>query len=147
MDWIKAMTDDIIRRLKTCSGLQDVRFVREYGTHEMENPVSGWVAAVSITGTKLSRQYLGGYLTDDVRGDRYTATVELRLYAPPQGSGTGLSEKVSAVLGGLREADSERLIADISASAIRFDQDLQAIYRTVTLSLDFCLTEEGHHAV
>ncbi len=147
MDRIKEMTDGIIRRLKTCPGLEDVRFVREYGAHDMEDPVTGWMAAVRITGTKLSRQYLGGYLTDDVRGDRYRATVELCVYAPARGSGTGLSEKVSAVLAGLKAADSDRLITDISASAIRFDQDLQAIYRTVTLGLDFCLTEEGHHAV
>ncbi len=147
MDRIKEMTDGIIGRLKACSGLEDVRFIREYGSHDMENPVTGWLAAVRITGTKLSRQYLGGYLSSDVRGDRYRAVVEICIYAPSQGNGTGLSEKVSAVLGGLREADSDRLITDVAASAIRFDPDLQAIYRTVTVGLDFCLTEEAYHAV
>ena len=67
---------------------------------------------------------------------------EIRVYAPATENGSGLSEIVTEILAGLKKADSQKIITDTSASPIAFDPDMNAIYRTVHFSLEFCLCEE-----
>lgn len=142
MNQIEKQIDRIIAGLKTCEPLQKVRFIREYGTNNVETPVRGLLCVVSITDTALLKDYLGGYVSSKLKGECYTANVELRVYAPATENGSGLSEIAGEILASLKKADSEKIITESSATAIAFDPDLNAIYRDVKFSVEFCLCEE-----
>ncbi len=142
MNQIEKQVDRIIVGLKMLDELKPVRFVREYGTHNAESPIRGLLAVVSVTDTAKTNSYIGGYMSSSVKGEEYRARVEIRVYAPADENGSGLSETVSEILTGLGKADSEKIIVDSSASAIAFDADMNAIYRTVRFTVSFCLCEE-----
>lgn len=143
MNQIEKQVDRIIVGLKFIDSLKAVRFVREYGSHNIENPVSGLIAVVSVTDTSLSKSFIGGYMSSSVKGDEYNANVEIRVYAPATENGNGLSEIVSEILTGLKKADAEKIIVDSNASSIAFDPDMNAIYRVVNFRIEFCIYEEG----
>lgn len=142
MNQIEKQVDRIIAGIKLIDELKTVRFVREYGSHNVEMPIQGLIAVVSVTDTSLSKSYIGGYMSSSVKGEQYSANVEIRVYAPADENGSGLSEVVSEILIGLKKADSEKIITESSASSIAFDPDMNAIYRTVSFSIEFCLCEE-----
>lgn len=143
MNQIEKQVDQIIAGLKLIDKLKPVRFVREYGSHNVENPISGLLAVVSVTDTTLSKSYIGGYLSSAVKGESYAAKVEIRVYAPATENGSGLSEIVSELLAGLKKADSQKIIVEADVSPIAFDPDMNAIYRIVHFGIEFCLCEEG----
>lgn len=143
MNQIEKQVDHIVAGLKLIDELKSVRFVREYGTHNIETPVKGMLAVVSVTDTAQSKSYIGGYLNSSVKGEEYSAKVEIRVYAPADENGSGLSEMVSAMLTGLKKADGAKIITDSSATSISFDPDMNAIYRTLCFTIEFCLCEEG----
>ncbi len=143
MNQIEKQVDRIIAGLKLIEELKGVRFVREYGSHNVETPIKGLLAVVSVTDTAQSKSYIGGYLSSSVKGEEYSARVEVRVYAPADENGSGLSEIISEILTGLKKADNEKLITESTASAIAFDPDMNAIYRTVSFEISFCLCEEG----
>ena len=142
MNQIEKHVDRVIAGLKLIEALKPVRFVREYGSHNTEMPIKGFVAVVSITDTSLSKSYIGGYLSASVKGEQYEAKGEIRFYAPATENGSGLSEIVTEFLAGLKKADKQKIISETSASSIAFDPDMNAIYRTVHFSIEFCLCEE-----
>jgi len=142
MNQIEKQFDRIIAGLKLIDSLKSVRFIREYGSHNTEMPIKGILAEVSITDTSLSKGYIGGYLSSSVKGEAYEAKGEIRVYAPATENGSGLSEVVTEILTGLKKADTQKIITETSASSIAFDPDMNAIYRTVHFSLEFCLCEE-----
>lgn len=143
MTQIRRLVDRLIIRLKQKAAFTGVRFVREYGNDSMETPVRGHVAVVGIKKTSREKGYIGGYLSSSVKGETYGAQAEIRIYAPADENGSGLSELVCELMAGLEEADEERVITDISASSIEFDTDVNAIFRRVEFSMEFCLCEEG----
>ncbi len=143
MDRIQRQIDALVVRLKHQDAMAGIRFVREYANAEVETPVRGLLAVVCIVETSREKGYIGGYLTSSVRGEAYSAHVEIRVYAPQSENGSGLSEAVSELLEGLKEADEERIITAASASSIEFDPDTNAIFRKVDLTIAFCLCEEG----
>lgn len=143
MNRIQRQVDSLIVRLKHQDALTGIRFVREYANSNMETPVRGLLAVVSIVGTNREKGYIGGYLTSSVRGEVYSAHVEICVYAPQSENGNGLSEAVSELLEGLKKADEEKLITAASASSIEFDPDTNAVFRKVDIQLEFCLCEEG----
>lgn len=143
MDRIQRQVDALIVRLKHLDALTGIRFVREYANSRMETPVRGLLAVVGIVGTSREKGYIGGYLTSSVRGEVYTAHVEIRVYAPQSENGSGLSEAVSELMEGLKKADEEKLITAVSASSIAFDSDTNTVFRKVDVHIEFCLCEEG----
>ena len=142
MTQIQKQLDKIIVGLKRIETLKNVRFVREYGAHKAEVPIKGMLAVVSVKESVLSNSYIGGYLSSSVRGDQYSANAEIRVYAPSDKSGAGLSETVGEILAGLKTADENKIITESSATPIAFDSDMNAVYRTVKFVVDFCLCEE-----
>lgn len=142
MNQIEKQIDRVIAGLKLIEALKPVRFVREYGSHTVEMPIKGFLAVVSLTDTSLSKSYIGGYMSSSVKGEQYEAKGEIRVYAPATENGSGLSEVVTEILTGLKKADSQKIISQTSASSIAFDPDMNAIYRTVSFSIEFCLCEE-----
>ena len=133
MNRIEKQVDRIIAGLKVNEALKNVRFIREYGSDEAPSPVNGMIAVVSVRDMSTEKSYIGGYLSPSIKGESYNAGVEIRVYAPATENGSGLSEVVSEILLGLKTAD---------AASIEFDPDMNAIYRTVSFNMEFCLCEE-----
>lgn len=143
MNRIKAEVDRIVARLKENSALSGIRFVREYSSNQLESPIDGWLAAVCITDVKLSKSYVGGYMSSSIRGEVYSADVEIRLFAPAEENGSGLSELAGEIISTLSEAKNELNISSVTASAIGFDPNSDAVYRTVSCKLEFCASGEA----
>ena len=143
MNRIKAEVDRIVARLKENSALSGIRFVREYSSNQLESPIDGWLAAVCITDVKLSKSYVGGYMSSSLRGEVYSAGVEIRLFAPAEENGSGLSELAGEIISTLSEAKNELNISSVTASAIGFDQNSDPVYRTVSCKLEFCASGEA----
>ena len=143
MTQIQRQIDTLIIRLKRMDALSDVRFVREYGSGAIETPVKGMTAVVGITQTTREKGYIGGFLSSSVRGETYGVKAEIRLYAPADENGSGLSERVSELMSGLNTADKEHLITDTRASSIEFDPNTNSVFRKVEFDMEFCLCEEG----
>ena len=143
MNRIKAEVDRIVARLKENSALSGIRFVREYSSNQLESPIDGWLAAVCITDVKLSKSYVGGYMSSSLRGEVYSAGVEIRLFAPAEKNGSGLSELAGEIISTLSEAKNELNISSVTASAIGFDPNSDAVYRTVSCKLEFCASGEA----
>lgn len=142
MNRIEKQVDRIIAGLKVIQSLKGVKFVREYGSNEAPSPVTSTVAVVSVRDMSTAKNYIGGYLSPSIKGESYTADVEIRIYAPATENGSGLSEIVSEILLGLKSADAEKTITHSEAASIEFDPDMNAIYRTVKFKMEFCLCEE-----
>ena len=143
MTQIRQQIDRLIIRLKQNDALSGVRFVREYANSDIETPVRGSLAVVGIVKTSRKKGYIGGYLSSSVRGETYGATAEIRIYAPADENGSGLSELVCELMTALEAADEEKIITSVSASSIEFDPDVNAVFRKVEFELEFCLCEEG----
>lgn len=142
MNRVEKQLDRIVAGLKLIDALKPVRFVREYGSHTAETPVRGFLAVVSVTDMSASKSYIGGYLSSSIKGEQFAAKAQIRVYAPADGNGSGLSEIVSELLLGLKTADAEKVITASGAKPIEFDPDMNAIFRTVEFELEFCLCEE-----
>ena len=142
MTQIQQEIDRLILRLKQQTALQGVRFVREYSAEKAETPVRGALAVVGLISAARDKGYLGGLLSSSVRGESFAAKAEIRVYVPQSENGSGLSELVSELLLGLRDADRNHVITEASASSIAFDAEMNAIYRTVEFSLAFCVCRE-----
>ena len=143
MDQINSQVNGIILGLKTIRALSGVRFVREYSAEPIETPVSGFIASVGVKSEERSSGFIGGDATSSLKGEMYSAAVEIRLYSPNGGNGSGLSELAGEMLTGLRSADTAGIISDASVSSIEFDTELNAIFRRIGFNLEFCLCEEG----
>lgn len=142
MNRIERQVDRIIAGLKLIDGLRQIRFVREYGSRAAEAPVRGFLAVVSVTDMSASKSFIGEYLSQGVKGELFCAKAEIRVYAPADENGSGLSELVGELMAGLKRADTEKVITSTGATSIEFDPDMNAVFRTVTLELEFCLCEE-----
>ncbi len=142
MTLIQQKIDNIILRLKQRPELERVRFVREYGTANIETPLRGMLAVVSLSQITREKGCIGGYLSSSVKGGRYSAKAEISLYAPADENGSGLSEVIGEIIAGLEDADSEHIITDATASPIEFDANINAIFRRVTFGIAFYLCGE-----
>jgi hypothetical protein len=139
---INNQIDRLIRRIKLFPELEGVRFVREYAGRRIETPISGYIAVVSLNKTERGEEFLGG-LSGELRSECYRAEGEIRLFAPRSENGAGLSELSVRLISSLRAADEEGIITDAKVSAIEFEASLNAIFRRLSFTLDFCLCEEG----
>lgn len=143
MTQIQHQIDELVFKLKRRAAFEQVRFVREFDTEPVETPIRRITAVVGILQTAREKGYLGGYLSSSVKGERYSAKAEIRIYAPADENGSGLSELVSEMLGALSEADEDKIITDACASSIEFDPDLNAVFRRIEFEIEFCVCEEG----
>ena len=117
MTQIQQCVDRIVDRLKMNDAFSGVRFIREYGNVSIETPVRGLLAVVGITNTSRKKGYIGGYLSSSVRGETYVATAEIRVYAPADENGSGLSELVFELMTAIEAADAEKIVTSVSASS------------------------------
>lgn len=142
MNRVEKQLDRIIAGLKLNDKLKNLKFIREYGSHSAPAPIKGLVAVVSVTDMQTS-SYIGDYLSSSIKGEQFCAKAQIRIYAPATENGSGLSEVVGELLQGLKKADAEKIITKSSATSIEFDADMNAIFRTVELEMEFCLCREA----
>ncbi len=142
---IKRRMDMIINALKADSRFEGVRFIREFTAGFTETPVRGFLASVCVTSTELSEGYLGGLALSGARGDMYTADAEIRIYAPAGQNGSGLSEIAGDMLKVIRESDSDNIVTELKAGSIEFDPNLSAVFRRVSLRLEFVVNGEENN--
>lgn len=142
MNQITTQLDRIIARLKLSEKLSKVKFIREHGSHRAEMNLTGFLAVVALTDTALSKKFVGDYLSPSVKGEQFAAKVQIFVYAPASENGNGLSEITCDIMQGLKKADTEKIISDIAVSSIDFDNNINAIYRKVEFTMEFCLCEE-----
>lgn len=136
---IKQRLDTIINTLKAMPEFEDVRFVREFTTQYAETPISGFLAAVRVIDTGLVESYLGEIALSPLKGDVFSAEAEIRIFAPKNQSGSGLSTLTGKMLTALKEADKEGIITELSAGTIEFDTNLSAIFRRLSFKVEFLL--------
>ena len=128
MNQITTQLDRIIARLKQNEKLAKVKFIREHGNHGAEINLTSFLAVVAVTDTVLSKKFL--------------AKVQIFVYAPADENGNGLSEITCEIMQGLKKADTEKIISELSVSAIDFDTDINAIFRKVEFTMEFFVCEE-----
>ena len=143
MTQINEQADGIVLGLKAIPALSSVRFVREYSSEPIETPVSGFLAAVGVNSAERKNGFIGGDATSALKGEMYSASIEIRLYSPNGGNGSGLSELAGEILSGLKTADTAGIVSEPSVSSIEFDTELNTIFRRIGFRLEFCLCEEG----
>ncbi|WP_405355165.1 hypothetical protein [Ruminococcus sp.] len=142
MNQITTQLDRIIARLKLNEKLKGVKFIREHTSQSVEVNLSSFLAVVAVTDTALSKRFVGDYLSPSVKGEQFSARVQIFVYAPADENGNGLSEITCELMQGLKKADTEKIISEVSVSAIDFDADMNSIYRKVEFNMEFCLCEE-----
>lgn len=140
---INQQLDMIINSLKRCPELGDIRFVRGSGNQKIETPISGFIASAVIKSAQLKEDYLGGDFSPDKKGALYSAGAEIRLYAPKNGSGSGLSELAAVLLDKLKGVDVNCMLTNLKAGQIEFDQNLGAIFRRIGFELELPVFQEA----
>lgn len=142
MNQITTQLDRIIARIRLNEKLKGVKFIREHTSQSVEVNLSSFLAVVAVTDTALSKRFVGDYLSPSVKGEQFSARVQIFVYAPADENGNGLSEITCELMQGLKKADTEKIISEVSVSAIDFDADMNSIYRKVEFNMEFCLCEE-----
>lgn len=144
MTQIWEQIDELVCLMKLTPGLDGVRFVREYGSHDAELPVRGFLAVVCVENAAVKRGFLGsGASQTGIPDALYSADTELRVYAPAGENGAGLSGVISEMLRALELFDERRIVTKREVGSIEFDSDLGAIFRRLRFRVEFCLCEEG----
>lgn len=142
MNQITTQLDRIIARLRLNEKLKGVKFIREHTSQSVEVNLCSFLAVVAVTDTALSKRFVGDYLSPSVKGEQFSARVQIFVYAPADENGNGLSEITCELMQGLKKADTDKIISEVSVSAIDFDADMNSIYRKVEFNMEFCLCEE-----
>lgn len=142
MNQITTQLDRIIARIRLNEKLKGVKFIREHTSQSVEVNLSSFLAVVAVTDTALSKRFVGDYLSPSVKGEQFSARVQIFVYAPADENGNGLSEITCELMQGLKKADTDKIISEVSVSAIDFDADMNSIYRKVEFNMEFCLCEE-----
>ena len=119
--------DMIINSLKGCAELESICFVRGYTNQRIENPVSGFTAAVIL----------------DIKGGIYCAEAEIRLYAPRNENGSGLSNLAAVLLDRLKDVKANCALSGFSAGQIEFDANLNAVFRRIGFELELPVLQEA----
>lgn len=142
MNQITTQLDRIIARIRLNEKLKGVKFIREHTSQSVEVNLSSFLAVVAVTDTALSKRFVGDYLSPSVKGEQFSARVQIFVYAPADENGNGLFEITCELMQGLKKADTDKIISEVSVSAIDFDADMNSIYRKVEFNMEFCLCEE-----
>lgn len=142
MNQITTQLDRIIARIRLNEKLKGVKFIREHTSQSVEVNLSSFLAVIAVTDTALSKRFVGDYLSPSVKGEQFSARVQIFVYAPADENGNGLSEITCELMQGLKKADTDKIISEVSVSAIDFDADMNSIYRKVEFNMEFCLCEE-----
>lgn len=143
MTEIENIVDELIVKAKKDSGLSGVRFIKAYREDQVETPVSGYLAVVSIDSMSQSKSFLGDDVKNGLKGEKFTALVKVKIYAPHYEKGQDLTGISGIFCSSIKNADDEDVIEEISFSPVGFDQQINAMYRCCNVSIGFYLCQEA----
>lgn len=143
MNEIEEIVDRLIVGAKKDSGLDGVRFIKAYREDQIETPVSGYLAVVSIDSMSKSKSFLGNDVKNGLKGEKYNALIKVKIYAPYYEKGQELTGISGIFCNSIKNADEEDVIEEISFSPIGFDEQINAMYRCCNVSIGFYLCEEA----
>ena len=113
--------EDIIKKIKLSKDLDDVRFVKAYNGKLKETPLGGILVTVN-----------NGVNIVNIKSE-----LKLNIYCPYQNGGDGITHTINSIVELLPKADSDNIISSINVSEIKYSQEYEAVYRTLSLSLDY----------
>lgn len=128
---------NIIRRIKSSGSFDDVRFVKAYNGKLKETPLGGILVTVN-NGVNVVNSFAGGIVGNGKFGEKIESELKLNIYCPYQNGGDGITQTINSIVEILPTADSENIIKDVSVSEIKYSKEYEAVYRTLSISLDYC---------
>ena len=134
--------DELIKRVREIRSVSDFVFTSEYPPREMPNPIGKYAVAVGNTATRVKRRFVGDRSAADRRGALYETVLRLRVYAPENSSGAALLRASSLLADAIGTADDDRLVQDVALSAVVYDTTARTVYRDLTVTLAYILSEE-----
>ena len=126
--------EDIIKKIKLSKDLDDVRFVKAYNGKLKETPLGGILVTVN-NGVNIVNSFAGGFA--GMSGENIKSELKLNIYCPYQNGGDGITHTINSIVELLPKADSDNIISSINVSEIKYSQEYEAVYRTLSLSLDY----------
>ncbi len=142
MTQIQTNVDEMVKKIKKSGSFSDIRFVRGFGAHEHQNPLSEYMIAVSTLDTQVNSKFLGDAVGENLEGSMCDLTLKFRVYAPKNNGGEGLINLANELCSAIKEHDSLNACQDIKISAIAFDETAMSVYRDVVAQLSYCVYEE-----
>ncbi|MGN1468292.1 MAG: hypothetical protein ACI4W1_08290 [Ruminococcus sp.] len=140
---IEEIVDRLIVKAKGDSELSKVRFVKAYKEKEAETPVSGYLAVVSIESMTQTKSFLGNAVNQGLKGEKYTADVKVKIYAPNYEDGQDLTGIAGIFCNSIKNADDKNVIEEVCFEPIGFDENMNAMYRPCNVKIGFYLCEEA----
>jgi hypothetical protein len=130
--------ENLIKKMKQQQPLDKVCFVKAYNGRLRETPLGELLVTVGV-GKNTQDSFYGGYMGNGEKGENITGELLLNVYCPYSSGGDGITDVVNNILESLNNNDDENLVTSISVSEIKFSKEYEAVYRTVTISLNYCL--------
>lgn len=143
MTIIEESLDRLVTKIKEDMSPCDVRFVKAYKNQHTDSPIRGYLVTVALDNLHVEKDFIGGVVGDKMMGREYKASAWFKVYAPMDTNGNGLSELTAQLCSAIEKADSDKLVEDMKMSSIEYDANMRTVFRTVTLTLGFCLCEEA----
>lgn len=128
---------DIIKRIKSSDNLHDVRFVKAYNGKLKETPLGGILVTVN-NGVNVVNSFVGGISGNGKFGEKIESELKLNIYCPYQNGGDGITQTINSIVELLPSVDSENIVKDVSVSEIKYSKEYEAVYRTVSISMNYC---------
>lgn len=144
MTIIEDSLDKLVMKIKEDTANKDVRFVKSYKSQQVDSPVKNYIVVASIDDLQVENDFIGELVGENMTGKEYKAVAHLKVYAPMNSNGNGLSELVHSLCTSIEKSDTDRLVEEVKMSSIEYDANLRTVYRTVTMTLGFCLCEEAY---
>ncbi len=142
MKQIEDYITSLVLSIKKEEQLRDCRFVKGFSAFEHENPLSGYMVAVSTLDTQFKDEFIGEDVNMGYKTSVVDATAKFRVYAPKNDGGDGLLTLSLLLSDAIKRYDTQNVCQDVKVSSISFDDDAMTVYRDVLAQLSFCLCEE-----
>ncbi len=139
---ISEIVDNLITKTHSEISNTDVRFIKEYRDDMLETPLTGYLAVVSIESMSRVNSFLGNKVYNGLNGEKFTADVSVKIYAPDYQNGQGLTGVTADLCDSLKIADEEKIIEEIKIEPIGFDSNVNAMFRVCKMRLSFYLCQE-----
>ena len=133
MTRINSIINNLITKVKEQDNLNNVCFLKAYNKDMAQKPIKGYIVVVDFKQLVQSQSFVGGYFSNDLKGEIYSAKVVLRVYTGRESSGKDLGDIALKISAALKEADKDSLITDIFIGPITYDSQFEAIFREITM--------------
>lgn len=127
---------EIIKGIKSDHSLDNVRFVKAYNGRLRETPLGGTLVTVG-TGVSAVSSFAGGFAPNGDKGEFIKQQLMLNVYCPYQNGGDGITHTINAIVEQIPKVDDQHIVTNVEVSEIRFSKEYEAVYRTVSLDLDY----------